>query len=210
MSTYEEMLFPPFQVVLQDDVQEFHPYVFQIFAQLIELRPAGAALPETYMALFQPLLTPLFWERSGNIPALVRLLEAYLGAAAGEVAGRGLLPPLLGVFQKLVASRGHDHEGFRILESLAQHLPAATLAPMMPQIWTLLFQRLQSSRTTKFVRCFVSAAALFVCKHGAAPTLDSMDAVQQGLGVMVLQSVSRWPAGSPSGSVPLPMSPIPA
>ena len=47
--------------------------MFQIFAQLIELRPAP--LPESYMQIFPPLLTPLFWERSGNVPALVRLLQ---------------------------------------------------------------------------------------------------------------------------------------
>lgn len=37
LATYEATLFPAFQIVLQNDVQEFHPYVFQIFAQLIEL-----------------------------------------------------------------------------------------------------------------------------------------------------------------------------
>ena len=58
----------------QNDVQEFHPYVFQIFAQLIETRPAP--LPAAYMAIFPPLLSPLFWERPGNVPALVRLLQA--------------------------------------------------------------------------------------------------------------------------------------
>ena len=57
----------------QNDVQEFHPYVFQIFAQLIETRPAP--LPPAYMAVFPPLLSPLFWERPGNVPALVRLLQ---------------------------------------------------------------------------------------------------------------------------------------
>jgi hypothetical protein len=57
----------------QNDVQEFHPYVFQIFAQLIETRPAP--LPAAYMAIFPPLLSPLFWERPGNVPALVRLLQ---------------------------------------------------------------------------------------------------------------------------------------
>lgn len=34
---FEDTLFGPFDVVLQQDVQEFHPYVFQILAQLIEL-----------------------------------------------------------------------------------------------------------------------------------------------------------------------------
>ncbi|CAM9702124.1 unnamed protein product, partial [Ectocarpus sp. 13 AM-2016] len=37
----EETLFPPFQQVLANDVVEFMPYVFQIFSQLLELRPAG-------------------------------------------------------------------------------------------------------------------------------------------------------------------------
>jgi exportin-2 (importin alpha re-exporter) len=69
--------------------QEFHPYVFQIFAQLIELR--SAPLPGTYMAIFRPLLAPLFWERPGNIPALTRLLQAYCGKAMPEIAQQGLL-----------------------------------------------------------------------------------------------------------------------
>lgn len=69
--------------------QEFHPYVFQIFAQLIELRPAP--LPATYMAIFPPLLTPVFWERHGNVPALVRLLRAYMAKAGAEIVQQGHL-----------------------------------------------------------------------------------------------------------------------
>ena len=61
--------------------QEFHPYVFQIFAQLIELRPAP--LPGIYLQMLPGLLSATFWERPGNIPALVRLLQAYM-AKSGE------------------------------------------------------------------------------------------------------------------------------
>ena len=59
----------------QQDVQEFHPYVFQIFSQLIELRSGPGPLPAIYLQIFPPLLMPIFWERSGNVPALVRLLQ---------------------------------------------------------------------------------------------------------------------------------------
>ena len=69
----EEAVFPAFQLVLTEDVQEFHPYVFQIFAQLIELRPPPVA--PVYMQLLPGLLSPTFWERSGNIPALIRLVQ---------------------------------------------------------------------------------------------------------------------------------------
>jgi exportin-2 (importin alpha re-exporter) len=74
VATFEQTLFPAFQIVLEQDVQEFAPYVFQIFSQLIEIRTPP--LPDVYMdSLFRPLLSPLLWERPGNVPALVRLLQ---------------------------------------------------------------------------------------------------------------------------------------
>lgn len=186
----EEVLFPPFQLVLQQDVQEFHPYVFQILALLIEQRPPGTTLPATYMQLLAPLLSPVFWERSGNIPALVRMLRAYTTVAAKEVAAAGHLPATLGVFQKLVSSKAHDHEGMMVLDSLICGLDHATLAPYISGIWGILFQRLQSARTNKFTRCFVYSVALMVLKQGgAAAVLQSMDSVQPGIGIMVLQGV---------------------
>lgn len=63
--------------------------MFQIFAQLIELRPIPLA--GIYMDLFPPLLSPLFWERPGNIAPLVRLLQAYLCKAGKDLVQRGHL-----------------------------------------------------------------------------------------------------------------------
>ena len=63
--------------------------MFQIFAQLIELH--APPLPPLYMQLFKPLLAPLFWERPGNVPALARLLRAYLAKAGAAIVEQGLL-----------------------------------------------------------------------------------------------------------------------
>lgn len=38
------------------------------------------------MALFPHLLQPVLWERTGNIPPLVRLLQAYLERGASTIA----------------------------------------------------------------------------------------------------------------------------
>lgn len=62
---------------------EFIPYVFQILSLLIDLHSTG--VPEAYMALFSHLLNPVLWERPGNIPALVRLLQAYIEKAAKQI-----------------------------------------------------------------------------------------------------------------------------
>ena len=55
---------------------EFIPYVFQVMSLLLETHKND--IPSSYMALFPHLLQPVLWERTGNIPALVRLLQAFL------------------------------------------------------------------------------------------------------------------------------------
>ena len=54
--------------------------------------------------------------------------QAYLSRAGPELVSRGYLPGVLGVFQKLVASKAHDHEGLAILTALVEHLELAALA----------------------------------------------------------------------------------
>jgi len=187
IETFENMLFPAFNLVLQQDVQEFHPYVFQIFSQLIELR--NPPLPAIYLQIFPPLLSPVFWERSGNVPALVRLMQAYLSKASDEVVKGGHLVAVLGVFQKLIASKAHDHEGFHILNAMVESLPLTAYEQYLGTVFTLLFSRLQTSRTHKFVRSFLNFLALFICKHGPPAALAAMDKVQPGIFIMLMQQV---------------------
>ena len=58
------------------------PYVLQVLAQLLEAR---TGLSPSYVTLFPPLLMPAMWERPGNIPALVRLLCAYMAKGKAQV-----------------------------------------------------------------------------------------------------------------------------
>mmetsp|Transcript_33790 Transcript_33790/g.100617 ORF Transcript_33790/g.100617 Transcript_33790/m.100617 type:complete len:935 (-) Transcript_33790:308-3112(-) len=187
IATFEQMLFPAFNLVLQQDVQEFHPYVFQVFAQLIELH--SKPLPAVYMQIFPPLLSPVFWERSGNIPALVRLIQAYLCKAGDEIVMGGHLMALLGVFQKLIASKAHDHEGFNILNAIIDNLPMAAYETPLPTVFQLLFERLQKSRTQKFVRGLLMFLAYFIVKQGPQLVSASMDKVQPGIFLMLMQQV---------------------
>ena len=58
------------------------PCALQVLAQLLECR---SSLSAAYVSLFPPLLVPTMWERPGNIPALVRLICAYITKGKGEV-----------------------------------------------------------------------------------------------------------------------------
>lgn len=101
---FENMLFPPFQAVLQQNITEFTPYVFQVLAQLLSYRPGTASSPP-YKALFSPLLSPVLWEQRGNVPALSDLFRAYITKAMPDILAGQHLAGVLGVFQKLLASK---------------------------------------------------------------------------------------------------------
>ena len=193
LAAVEAALFPAITAVLQNDVQEFHPYVFQVLAQLAEARPlapgvvgggeaptaaTAAPAPPAYLQLLRPLLAPAFWERGANVPALARLLRALLLRAGASVVAEAQLEPVLGVVQKLISSRGTaDAESGRtalaLLRGVAASLGggggAAALEPYLPTLWGLLFARTQAARTPRFVRgllTFASGFAVVKSKNG--------------------------------------------
>ena len=92
----ENAIFPTFMGILARDNAEFTPYVFQILALMLESStpPAetaagqGITLTEQYVQLLPALLAPQTWDRQANIPALVRLLDAYLKARPVQIFDR--------------------------------------------------------------------------------------------------------------------------
>eukprot|EP01137_Pigoraptor_chileana_P025247 Opistho-2@94433 len=187
VEAFEAALFPPFELILQMDVAEFTPYVFQILSQLLESRPAP--IPASYRAMLPLLVTPLLWERLGNVPPLVRLVQAFLAKGVAESGGNDWLLGILGVFQKLIASKQNDHEGFYLMESIIQHVPIAVVTPFLKQVFILLFQRLQSSRTPKYVRGLLVFMSLLAGTHGPAILVETVDGIQPRLFAMVAQSL---------------------
>jgi len=186
---FEKLLFPPFQKVLQLDVSEFTPYVFQILAQLLEYRPGNTGLGEAYTMLFPPLLTPSLWERKGNIPALTRLLQAYLQKGSSEVLGSEHFSGVLGVFQKLVSSRSAEVEAFALIGSISQYVPPAALQPHLRSLFQILLYRLQNGKSSRYVRLVTSFFAQHIGKNGFQTTFDIWNSIQPNLGKMLLSNV---------------------
>ncbi|RKP10272.1 Cse1-domain-containing protein [Thamnocephalis sphaerospora] len=186
----EETLFPAFQSILQRDVSEFIPYSIQLIAAMLELHPD---VPALYAGMLQPFLQPPLWEAQGNIPALTRLIKVYIAKDAAGIAARGQIEPVLGVFQKLIASKLNDQHGFDILSSIAMHLPADQLSGYLPPVLHLLLNRLQSSRTEKFTLAFVSLVCYFAASENPAlgpdNTIKMFETVQSGLFVNIARSI---------------------
>jgi len=151
------------------------------------MRVGGVTGP--YMDLFPTLLQPVLWEQQGNVPALTKLLQAYVKRGSAEVIQGGSLMPLLGVFQKLIASRANDHEGFYLLTSIVQHLPWQSIETSMKQVFTLLFQRLQTSKTTKYVKSFIVFTSLFAGLKSGELLQTYIDGVQPKLFPMMVEKI---------------------
>lgn len=111
---FESLLFPPFQAILQEDVVEFIPYVFQILAQLLSFRSKGMGLSDAYKSLLPPLLSPALYDRKGNVPALTELLVSYVQQGIKEIIAARQLDGMLGVFQKLLATKVWDITSYPI------------------------------------------------------------------------------------------------
>lgn len=212
---FEALLFPPFQAVLAQDVVEFVPYVFQILAQLLAARP-GKGISAPYKALFPPLLSPVLWERKGNVPALTDLFKAYINKGMAEIAAENQLTGMLGVFQKLLSSKVptdlivnivhiHLHEyihtyiqaseaySFILLNSIFSNNPIETLSPFLPTIFNLLLMRLQESskesKVSKYSRYFLHSLCVFCISFPAQVLHDQLEAITNGLVTMITLNI---------------------
>ncbi|XP_025201498.1 exportin-2 [Melanaphis sacchari] len=189
VGSFEGVLFPIFQIILQQDILEFMPYTFQLLAQLLEFHSPGN-VGDTYTILYPFLLTPMLWEKTSNIHPLVRLLRSYVRKTSPENFEKSLnINGLLGVFQKLIASKSQDQEGFRLLKTIIEHCPMEILQSQMKNIFVLLFQRLTSSKTTKFIRELIVFIFFCVIKYGASFMVDLIDSIQNGMFGMLLEKI---------------------
>ncbi|KAH8112452.1 Cse1-domain-containing protein [Phellopilus nigrolimitatus] len=199
LSTFEQGLFGPFTFILQQDIDQFIPYAFQILSQMLEHHQGD--VPADYRSLLPFLLQPASWAQKGSIPGLVRLLKAFLRRDGAQLASTGQFTSVLAVVQqKLIPSKVNDTWGFELLQAVLQYIPPAALGQYMKSILTMLLTRLQTARTDIYlyslVYFFIFAMAIDV--DGSAPDflIGAIEQVQphlwsQLLGNVVLPQVSK-------------------
>jgi len=100
-----------------------------------------------------------------------------------------------------VASKSNDHQGFYLLQSLMEFSDDKSLAPYMKQIFVLLFQRLTSSKTTKFIKSLLVFFSLFAYKYGAQSLVNTIDSLQPKMFGMVLEKLFIPEAQKVSGNI---------
>ncbi|KAH9278018.1 Exportin-2 [Echinococcus granulosus] len=211
---FESALFMIFQEILQQDITELFPYVFQLLAVMLEQYPLGSNVRElcsqkrkmagleaepqptslptpnvAYQALLPRLLVPPLWETQGAVMSLARLMQAYLLHNMEAVLATNKMDAILGVYQRLLTSKTNDVYAFTIISAFLLAFPRTFLEPFLPQIFICIFQRLQTAKTEKFMRCLTAFLAYFVLIFGANDLVRIMDQVQNRIFSKVLAKV---------------------
>lgn len=170
-----DTMMPCFLHILSEDIQEFIAYVFQLISFSVE---KAGRVPPSVKQLSQPLLSPSVWDLKGNVPAVTRLLKDLIKY---DITIFPDLVPVLGVFQRLIASKAYEEHGFELLEVIMLCITLDQLKPFLKQIAVLLLQRLQSSKTERYVKRLTVFIGLISWKLGGDFTVQFIDEVQDGL-----------------------------
>ncbi|KAG5641488.1 hypothetical protein DXG03_005099 [Asterophora parasitica] len=153
LPAFEQALFGPFTIILQQDIDQYIPYVFQVLAQMLELHKAD--VPDQYRSLLPFLLTPAVWQQKGSIPGLVKLLKAFLGRDSAQMVASGQVASVLAVVQqRLIPSKLNDAWGFELIQSVVFNVKPDQLKAYFKAVIMTLLTRMQSSKTDKYVHLF--------------------------------------------------------
>eukprot|EP01083_Nonionella_stella_P081201 223562_1 len=187
VANFEQRLFPVFEQILNmDTCDEFPPYVFQLFGQMLRVRQQ---ITEPYKLMFPVLMNASLWMQRGNVQPLTNLLVVFLSKAGEEIVRNKQLQSLLGVFQKLLSQKSNDHHAFAIMQAIIEFIPLSALEQYIPEIMRLVFTKLQTDKSNRFVKNFCVFCGHFLAKHGYVLFVKSLDLVQKDIFGMILERV---------------------
>ena len=179
----QSSLYPPFAAILEHDIQDFTPYVFQLFAGLLEAT-SSTTLPDFFRPLVSPILKVDYWLSKGNVPALIRLLSAVLSRAADELVRSNQVEPVLGIFRQLLSSKSNEIQSFELLEVILSSFPPSALTGYYTAILQLVLQKLQTTSsdlfTSRFVRLYHFISASTERGLGADFFIKIVEGIQSG------------------------------
>ncbi|KAG8818027.1 importin-alpha export receptor [Serendipita sp. 399] len=150
LSTFEQSLLPALTYIIQEDIDQFVPYAFQIVSQLLEFN--HGAVPEFYQNFLAGVLQPPPWQQKGSIPGLVRLIRAYLDKDTGHLLQTKRIETVFGIIQqRLIPSKLNDGWAFELLNGTVSNVPLQSMQQYLRDLVMSLLNRLRTSRTDKFV-----------------------------------------------------------
>lgn len=187
VSNIENLLLPTFMGILQQQVADFTPYVFQLLAQILEYRPNG--LGETFPNLIVPLLSAELWSQHGNVPALTRLMKAYITKSPQGLSPH--LKGLLGVFQNLMSVSSTETSGYSLLRCIISNFPKESYQEHFPTLFKIMLTAIEVTPGVKPRKPGPTVAffSFFAAKIGPNVFMETLGKMMNDLGMTVIKQV---------------------
>jgi exportin-2 (importin alpha re-exporter) len=159
----------------------------------LEVRPDLSA---PYVSIFPAILSPAIWSNQGNVPAVTRLLQAYLhkpSAFPQLLQGNTRLNGIAGVIQNLLRLKSTESFGVDVLTSLVcGTVPLDQLQPLLGPLFNqVFFPRLQPHMkpTPRLFRATTVFFLSFTAVRGFDVVKSVLDSVQPGIFSMLLDKI---------------------
>eukprot|EP00817_Percolomonadidae_sp_ATCC50343_P003692 CAMPEP_0117420856 /NCGR_PEP_ID=MMETSP0758-20121206/2107_1 /TAXON_ID=63605 /ORGANISM="Percolomonas cosmopolitus, Strain AE-1 (ATCC 50343)" /LENGTH=746 /DNA_ID=CAMNT_0005202717 /DNA_START=799 /DNA_END=3036 /DNA_ORIENTATION=+ len=180
---FEQYILPNCNQILQNNVREFTPYALQLLGVMLESQPRNKQLPQHYFDVFGQIVKPHMYDNRSNIPGVVGYINSFLAYSPEVIFEKSpkMLTDTLNIFSTLINNTTYDHEGFRVVNAIVQHVPFRFFEQHFANILTILFNRLQRRPGAKFLRCLIIFFSLFTVKHNAELLIQTIEGIQQGL-----------------------------
>lgn len=174
----EAVVNPAFERILHSFIIEFVPYVLQIMAQTLRMRPATEPLPQQYLGIFPGLFSPALWQTRANVPALVIFLQAFMMRQPG-LFNDARVGELVSIVEKLTSVKSTEEFGFDLAKCVVACLGNAQ-QPVVSKMFGAGFMRLGKGQTPMLTRQLVLFTCVVVGKRGAAFAQSSCDGFGPG------------------------------
>jgi exportin-2 (importin alpha re-exporter) len=142
---------------------------------LVQRTPAP--LPPYLASEFPLFFTPALWTNRSNVPAMVRVLCAFVSQDPAQLLQGDAMTKLLGLAQQLISKKSSDDQGMLLLCAVFNAVPFSHLQQYAQAIFHMLLGRLKADNTVKYNRLFLNAFGLACLKftpQAVAAVLDSM------------------------------------
>jgi exportin-2 (importin alpha re-exporter) len=176
VAAFTQAFMPQYALIKSEaSAEAMLPFAWQIFSMLVQRTPAP--LPPYLASEFPLFFTPALWTNRSNVPAMVRVLCAFVSQDPAQLLQGDAMTKLLGLAQQLISKKSSDDQGMLLLCAVFNAVPFSHLQQYAQAIFHMLLGRLKADNTVKYNRLFLNAFGLACLKftpQAVAAVLDSM------------------------------------
>ncbi|TVU42859.1 hypothetical protein EJB05_09282, partial [Eragrostis curvula] len=157
---FEFGLLPVLRKIIAEQINEFWQFTLHVSTQLILMQEAESLQASVYYTdLFHMLFNDDIWSSVTCIPAVARLLRAFLKKMPNIINQIGYPDYIIAKGLHLIKQSGTESDGFYILNSLVEFVHHDTMDPFLKEIWSFLASRLESRSVNKLQKHIL----IFMC-----------------------------------------------